>query len=145
MANYDNKLHIYSLEIDRNTFITPHFQVKEFACKDGNNYVIVNPDLIDTLERLFTVLNAKAINITSGYRTDEYSKKLGSKGANDNHALGCAVDFWVKRQNGSRFTSDEIKNALVNIGHKGGIGIINNTTVHIDSGIRKKNPYIFKE
>ena len=145
MANYNNDLHIYSLELDRNKYITPHFQVKEFACNDGNNYVIVNKDLIYTLEKLFTVLNAKAINITSGYRTDAYSKKIGGKGANDNHALGCAIDFWVKRQDGSRYSSEIIKNTLVNIGHKGGIGIINNTCVHIDSGIRARNPYIFKE
>ena len=73
MANYNNDLHICSLELDRNKYITPHFQVKEFACNDGNNYVIVNKDLIYTLEKLFTVLNAKAINITSGYRTEPYS------------------------------------------------------------------------
>lgn len=145
MANYNNDLHIYSMASDKNRFISPHFQVKEFACKDGNNYVIVSPSLINRLEMLFTALNAKAINITSGYRTDTYSKKIGGKGADDNHALGCAIDFWVKRQDGSRYDSETIKNKLVELGHTGGIGIINNTCVHIDTGIRKRNPYIFRE
>lgn len=145
MTNYNNNLHIYSLEHSKNTFITPHFQVKEFKSKDNHNYVIVNPDLINTLERLFTYLNAKVINITSGYRTDSHSKKIGSKGANDNHALGCAIDFYVKDKNGKRFSSEKVKKALLQIGHKGGIGIINNTCVHIDSGIRSKNPYVFYE
>ena len=43
------------------------------------------------------------------------------------------------------YSSEIIKNTLVNIGHKGGIGIINNSCVHIDSGIRARNPYVFKE
>ena len=145
MVKYNNRLHIYSMEHDKNTFISPHFQVKEFQSKDGNNYVIVNPDLINTLELLFTALGAKAINITSGYRTDAHSKTIGSKGANDNHALGCAIDFYVKDKKGKRVSADVIVEKLKAVGHKGGIGYINGTCVHIDSGIRANNPYIFRE
>ena len=77
MTNYRETILVYSLEHDKNTFITPHFQVKEFKCKDGCNYVFVNKNLINTLERVFIDLNAKVINITSGYRTESNSKKFG--------------------------------------------------------------------
>lgn len=150
MADYENNLHIYNKRWNSEIKLSPHFKVGEFACKDGSNIIIINPDLIQWLEKVFTMLCAKSINITSGYRTPQYNisqgiKKTVKQASEDNHALGCAIDFYVRNQNGQRYSSEAIKNCLVKLGFKGGIGIINGTCVHIDSGIRQTKPYIFKE
>lgn len=122
----------YSLKKDGSTFLSPHFQVKEFKCKDGSDKIIINTELIDVLEKLFLQLNAKAINITSGYRTPSHSVKVGGY-STDQHTKGNAADIKCKRQDGSLFSSKEITLALEAIGHNGGIGLINKTnSVHVD-------------
>ena len=127
----------YSFQKDGKTYLSPHFQVKEFRCKDGSDAIIINPQLINVLEALFIKLNAKAINITSGYRTDGWSEKIGGY-AGDQHTQGNAVDITAKRQDGSLFTSKEITLALEEMAHMGGIGLINKTnSVHIDVRGRK--------
>lgn len=122
----------YSLKRDGNTYLSAHFQVKEFACKDGSDTILVNPDLITALEKLYTRLDAKAVNITSGYRTPSHSVKVGGY-ATDQHTKGNAADITAKKQDGSLFSSKEITLALEDINHAGGIGLINKTnSVHID-------------
>lgn len=125
-------LKTYSLKQNGNTYLSAHFQVKEFKCKDGSDKIIVNTDLIDILEKLFTKLDAKAINITSGYRTPSHSVKVGGY-STDQHTKGNAADITAKKKNGSQFSSKEITITLEDLNHAGGIGLINkNGSIHID-------------
>lgn len=122
----------YSLKKNGNTYLSPHFQVREFACKDGSDTILINPALISTLEKLFSKLGAKAINITSGYRTPTHSIKVGGY-ATDQHTKGNAADIKAVKKDGSFFSSKEITLALEDIGHAGGVGLINkNGAVHVD-------------
>lgn len=122
----------YSLKKNGSTYLSAHFQVKEFACKDGSDTILINPDLITALEKLYTKLGAKAINITSGYRTNAHSVKVGGY-AGDQHTKGNAADIKAKKQDGSLFSSKEITLALEDISHAGGVGLINKTNaVHVD-------------
>lgn len=122
----------FSLKSDGNKFLSKHFQVREFACKDGSDKILINTDLIDVLEKLFAHLNCKAINITSGYRTPSHSVRVGGY-RTDQHTKGNAADITCKKQDGSLFSSNEICCALEDINHQGGIGRINKThSVHVD-------------
>ena len=122
----------YSLKKDGDKFLSAHFQVKEFKCKDGSDKILINTELIDTLEKLFKHLNCRAINITSGYRTPSHSVKVGGY-STDQHTKGNAADITCKKQDGTLFSSAEICCALEDLSHKGGIGRINKThSVHVD-------------
>lgn len=126
-------VYTYSLKKDGDKYLSPHFQVKEFRCKDGSDKILINHDLIAFLEKLFTHLNAKAINITSGYRTPAHSVRVGGY-RTDQHTKGNAADITAKKQNGTYFTSNEICLACEDLNHKGGVGRINKQySVHIDA------------
>lgn len=86
-------LNAYSKKKDGNTKITTNFKVKEFACKDGADTVFVNDELVNILQKVRNHFG-KAVNITSGYRTDTYNKKVG--GANySQHLYGNAADIYI--------------------------------------------------
>ena len=125
----------YSLKKDGNISLSAHFKLKEFQSKDGADEIVICPQLISVLESLFKKLNAKAINITSGYRTEKHSLAVGGKGKADNHHMGMAADIKVKKQDGTYFSSKEITLALEDMNYNGGIGLINKTNaVHVDTG-----------
>lgn len=130
---YNHATFTYSKAKNGNEYLSHHFQVKEFACKDGADEIVICPDLISGLELLFTKMGARAINITSGYRTVKHSLAIGAKGATDNHHLGMAADVKVRKPDGSFFTPKEICITLEDMGWNGGIGYMN-TAVHIDVG-----------
>lgn len=122
----------YSLKNDGSKQLSAHFRVREFRCKDGSDTILINPDLISVLENLFVQLNAKTINITSGYRTPSHSVKVGGY-STDQHTKGNAADIKCKKQDGSLFSSREITIALESMGHNGGVGLINKqNAVHVD-------------
>ena len=122
----------YSLKKDGEKFLSAHVQVKEFRCKDGSDKILINTNLIDLLEKLYTHMDCKAINITSGYRTPSHSVNVGGY-STDQHTKGNAADITVKKQDGTLFTSNEICCALEDIEHAGGVGRINKThSVHVD-------------
>lgn len=123
---------VYSLKKDGEKFLSDHFQVKEFKCKDGSDQILVNTELITVLEKLFKHLNCRAINITSGYRTPSHSVAVGGY-STDQHTKGNAADITAKKQDGTLFSSTEICCALEDISHNGGVGRINKTnSVHVD-------------
>jgi hypothetical protein len=53
----------YSAMREGNKVLSPHFKVKEFACKDGTDKVLIESELIDTLEKVFKHFNCSKINI----------------------------------------------------------------------------------
>lgn len=89
----ETKIKKYSLKQDGDKKLSPHFKVKEFACKDGSDPIIIDDDLIEILESLRLKLG-KPIIIMSGYRTYDYNYKI--KGAiNSYHTKGQAADIVV--------------------------------------------------
>lgn len=119
---------VYSLKNDGEKNITKNFKVKEFACKDGSDEIIIDIELANKLQLLREEVG-RAIVITSGYRTEAYNKKVGGA-FNSYHIKGMAVDVIC---NG--YTSIRLAVKAAQMGFKG-IGIYKNFT-HLD--IRETN------
>lgn len=83
----------YSLKKDGNKKLSTNFKVKEFACKDGSDKVLVDSDLVDLLQKIRNHFN-KSVKITSGYRTAAHNKKVGGT-KNSYHLVGMASDIQV--------------------------------------------------
>jgi uncharacterized protein YcbK (DUF882 family) len=93
----------FSYSKDGATYVSPHFQVKEFASISGSKLysdnVLISYDLVQMLEKLFTKLKCKSITVNSGYRTSTHDKAVGGSGSGQ-HVLGKASDIVCKNSNG---------------------------------------------
>lgn len=121
--------------------LSPHFDKIEFKCKCGNAHdYSIAPELLGKLEKLYDLMGAAAICITSGFRCPSWSKSVGGY-LNDAHTKGIAADIQVVRNvNGKPFyNSDDVAEAAERVGFSG-IGIIDGTAVHVD--VRDDNNYV---
>ena len=118
----------YSLSKDGQKQFTPNFKVSDFACKDGSDVVLINPYLIEVLEKIRAHFG-KNIRINSGYRTPSYNAGLAKKSTkvakNSYHMRGCAADITI-----SGVKPREIYD-FVDPFHQGGLGLYP-TFVHVD-------------
>ena len=71
-----------------------HFQVVEFACKDGSDSLLVDSELVEKLEVMRSYFKTPII-INSAYRTEKHNKEVGGA-ANSYHLKGQAADIVVK-------------------------------------------------
>lgn len=90
------EINAYSKAKDGNKKLSTHFKVKEFACKDGSDAVLVAPRLVMVLQSIRSHFGA-AVTINSGYRTPQYNTKVGGV-AHSQHCYGTAADITVKGQ-----------------------------------------------
>ena len=125
-----------------NSFLSPHFQVKEFKSPDSNTIKIDNR-LIWILERLFEDLNCSKMIVNSGYRTINHDKKVGGDGKGY-HTKGMAADIKAYDKNGKVISAKIVCQKLCDYGDVFGIGYINAESVHIDTRA-KVNIYWFDE
>ena len=94
----------YNLSTEGNKFLTPHFQVHEFA--DPSDYVNVSyPEDIPihdklplTLEKVFEHFGCTKGIINSGYRSPDADIDVGGSGSGP-HTLGIAADVYFYRGN----------------------------------------------
>lgn len=119
----------YSLKADGNKTISDNFRVKEFACKDGSDKILIDVDFVrDKLQAIRNYFGT-AITINSGYRTVAYNKKVGGA-TNSYHTKGQAFDIVVKGK-----TPAQVAKYAQSLGI---MGIIQyNTFVHVDSRTAK--------
>lgn len=120
---YLNDPTLYSMAVDADTQLTPHFKVREFACKDGSDEVLIDLSLVYLLEDLRQYYNAP-ITITSGYRTPAYNERVGGA-PNSKHMKGEAADIVVHSVPPIKVFND------MNPVHTGGLGLYREFT-HID-------------
>lgn len=125
---------IYSLKNDGEKKITPNFKIKEFACKDSSDKIIIEEKLIEIIQQARCFIN-QPIKIISGYRTESYNERCGGA-KNSYHLKGMACDI--------RPYDYDLKDLAIvcaSFGAKGiGIYKIQNF-IHIDI---RPNLYIFK-
>ncbi len=122
----------FSLKKDGNIYITPHFQVKEFACKDGNDKIIIYTEVVELAELGRCYFNARGI-ILSAYRTPKYNEKVGGK-SSSYHLKGMALD--LKFENISP-VAVALYFEYVLLKDRGGIGLYKGQNfTHIDIGDR---------
>lgn len=125
-----NVVYSYSKKTDGNMNITTNFKVKEFACKDGSDVVIVSLKLVDILQKVRNHFG-KAVIVNSGYRTPSYNKRIGGA-AYSQHMYGTAADIrvnGVKPKEVAAYVETLLQGT-------GGIGIYSNF-VHVDVRTKK--------
>lgn len=83
----------YSRSKDGETSLSANFKVKEFACKDGSDSVLISTDLVNLLQ---TIRNhfGKPVTINSAYRNAAYNQKIGGASGSQ-HVKGTAADIVV--------------------------------------------------
>lgn len=90
------EINAYSKAKDGGKKLSTNFTVKEFACKDGSDAVLVAPRLVMVLQTIRDHFGT-AVTINSGYRTPQYNAKVGGV-AHSQHCYGMAADISVKDQ-----------------------------------------------
>lgn len=94
---------------NENTFVSPHFQLKQFICKQSGSYpkyIVLNEGLIQRLEQLLALANqsgyrASTFHVMSGYRTPAYNRSLGNV-AYSRHTFGSAADIFIDENGDGR-------------------------------------------
>ena len=87
---------------NENTYVSPHFQLKQFVCKQGGGYpkyIVLNERLLQKLESLLELANragyqASTFHVMSGYRTPAYNRALGNV-PYSRHTWGAAADIFI--------------------------------------------------
>ncbi len=95
--------------------LTEHFWLHEFSNTQDGDVVLYNPDFrkfIDMLEE-FRVWYNRRMNITSGYRTKAFNKKIGGV-SNSYHLKQLAADFRLPSEY-FRFSKNRKEEFLSNI------------------------------
>lgn len=83
----------YSLKKDGEMNVSENFKVKEFACKDGSDKILIDDELIDILQKIRYKFQ-KPVKIISGYRTESYNNSCGGA-KQSQHLLGRASDIKI--------------------------------------------------
>ncbi|WP_265595683.1 D-Ala-D-Ala carboxypeptidase family metallohydrolase [Verrucomicrobium sp. BvORR106] len=92
------------------TWVTPHFQLRQFMCKQISTYpkfVLLESRLLLKLEALVEGLEKRGIKegsifVASGYRTPAYNKALGNTTIYSRHLYGDAADILVDQDRNAR-------------------------------------------
>jgi uncharacterized protein YcbK (DUF882 family) len=85
---------VYRMNSDSQGKVREHFKVKEFACKDGSNLVLIDEELADLLENIRQHFG-KPVHINSAFRTESWNDAVGGR-RHSKHLAGEAADIWVK-------------------------------------------------
>jgi len=94
---------------NENAFISPHFQLKQFVCKQSGGYpkyIVLNEELVQRLEELLALANASGyrastFHVMSGYRTPAYNRAIGNV-AYSRHTFGSAADVFIDEDHNGR-------------------------------------------
>ena len=124
-------INTYSKSRDGNRNITSNFLVKEFACKDGSDVVIIDTTTVEYLQKARDYFKVP-FYVNSGYRTSTYNKKVGGA-TNSYHVKGQAVDHHTK----GKVDLMEMAKFYESIGCKGIIVYTKSGFIHIDSRTNK--------
>lgn len=115
------------------TQLTGHFNVSEFRCKCGGTHnTVINPELPDKLEKLYSALDCSKIIINSGYRCAAHDKNVGGSGTG-HHVYGNAADIVCYGKDGKIISSKKVCCAAQDVGFGGIANIdISYTATHVD-------------
>ena len=112
----------YNYSTDKNKKLSDHFSVGEFASPSdyNGNYptqILIDSDLIDVLEMVYSHFGADKCIINSGYRSSSCDKAVGGSGYGP-HTQGMAADAYYYK-NGSPIPSRLISCYLQDIDNSG--------------------------
>lgn len=127
-----NQVNVYSKSKEGNQSVSTNFRVREFACKDGSDVVLIHPDLVKVLQKVRTHF-ARPVTITSAYRTPAHNKKEGGE-IYSQHQYGAAADIVVSGVSPAKVAA-YVETLLPN---SGGIGIYTKKGfTHVDVRAKK--------
>lgn len=129
-ASTPSKVVKYSKKRDGSTKLTENFTVKEFACKDGSDEILIDAKLVALLQDIRDHFG-KPVVITSAYRTASHNTSVGGV-KNSQHTLGKAADIYI-----SGVSPKQIADYAKKLGVKG-VGLYS-SFVHVDT--RTKQSY----
>lgn len=115
----------YSVKRQGNFALTPNFKVREFACKDGSDKVLISTSLVDVLQKIRTHFG-KPVVINSAYRSESYNAQVGGS-SKSQHLYGTAADIVVS----GVLPEAVAQYAEYLMPNKGGIGVYS-SFIHID-------------
>lgn len=115
----------FSKSRDGSKQLSENFKVKEFACKDGSDKILIDVTFVQNQLQDIRTHFGKPVNVNSAYRTLNYNTKVGGA-KNSYHMQGRAFDISIKG-----VTPAEIARYAASIGCPGVIQY--NTFVHVDS------------
>lgn len=116
----------YSLKKSGNLKLSDNFRVREFACNDGSDEVLIADELVDVLQEIRNHFG-EAVNITSGYRTSSYNTKVGGA-PRSQHVQGTAADIILSGEVDPREVAQFAEFLMPD---HGGIGVYQ-TFTHVD-------------
>lgn len=96
----------YSLKRDGEKRLSDNFKVKEFACRDGSDGILVADELISILQTIRNTFRLR-VRIGSGFRTRSYNSRIGGA-YNSRHMSGEAADIDVLNADGSEYDALEV-------------------------------------
>ncbi len=127
-----HQANIYSRAKDGSLRLTPNFQVREFACQDGSDPVLIHeqiPWICQAVRNYFDM----PFTPNSAYRTITHNEKVGGA-AGSNHIYGRAVDIPVS----GKVSPQEVYDFLDRLmGEQGELGIYS-WGVHVGISDTKK-------
>jgi hypothetical protein len=88
------EINAYSKAADGGKKLSTHFKVKEFACKDGSDAVLVAPRLVMVLQSIRSHFGVPVV-IRSAYRTPQYNEQVDGA-EHSQHCYGTAADIVVR-------------------------------------------------
>ena len=119
------EINAYSKKSQGNKKLSTNFTVKEFACNDGSDAILIAPRLVMILQSVRSYFN-KPVTINSAYRTPQYNKQVGGV-TNSQHCYGTAADIAIKG-----VTPTQVANYVRTLMPDwGGVGIYS-TFTHVD-------------
>src|SRR5919197_927395 len=94
---------------NEDVYVSPHFRLKQFVCKQGGGYpkyIVLNPQLVQRLEELLALANqagytAATFHVMSGYRTPAYNRAIGNV-TYSRHIWGSAADIFIDEDHDGR-------------------------------------------
>lgn len=115
----------FSKSRDGKIQLSENFKVKEFACKDNSDKILIDVTFVKTHLQDIRTHFGKPVIINSAYRTESYNRYVGGA-KNSYHMKGRAFDISIKG-----VSPQEIAKYAASIGVPGVIQY--NTFVHVDS------------
>jgi hypothetical protein len=94
---------------NEDTFVSPHFRLRQFVCKQAGGYpkyIVLNEALVRRLEELLALANAAGyragtFHVLSGFRTPAYNRAIGNV-AYSRHTWGSAADIFIDEDHDGR-------------------------------------------
>ena len=115
----------FSKSRDGKIQLSENFKVKEFACKDNSDKILIDVTFVKTHLQDIRTHFGKPVIVNSAYRTESYNRYVGGA-KNSYHMKGRAFDISIKG-----VSPQEIAKYAASIGVPGVIQY--NTFVHVDS------------